>query len=134
MIRSAHAGGVLALDLDPAERRYLLAGGADATLAIYDTQQPSGDAATPADTAREAAGTAAALTSNAAYLRDSAQVAAARRGNTHTEHAALAVVGKQAPQAHCFSVSSVAWYPVDTGLFVSGAPRWRGGAPAATGA
>ena len=38
VLRSAHAGGVTCLALDPVERRYLLAGAADATLAVYDTQ------------------------------------------------------------------------------------------------
>ena len=42
VLRSAHGGGVTCLALDPVERRYLLAGAADATLAVYDTQVERG--------------------------------------------------------------------------------------------
>merc|ERR1719272_573444 len=35
-----HEHGVHALDIDPAEGRYLLAGGQDRALAIYDTASP----------------------------------------------------------------------------------------------
>ncbi|PRW58966.1 DNA excision repair ERCC-8-like isoform B [Chlorella sorokiniana] len=121
VIRSVHTGGVFCMDLDAGEQRYLLAGAADASIAVYDTQQPSPAAAQQQqEQAREAASTAAALTSNAVYLRDSAQVAAARGNAKHTEHAAVLTITKQSPQAHKFSVSAVAWYPVDSGLFVSG--------------
>ena len=37
-IQSAHAGGVLWLDLDRIDHRYLLAGGADGSIAAYDVQ------------------------------------------------------------------------------------------------
>ena len=37
-IQSAHAGGVLWLDLDHIDHRYLLAGGADGSVAAYDVQ------------------------------------------------------------------------------------------------
>lgn len=122
VIRSVHTGGVSCLDLDAGEQRYLLAGAADASIAVYDTQQPSPPAAQQEqEQAREAAGAAAALSSNAPFLRDSAQAAAARGTAEHTEHAALFSITKQSPQAHKFSVSAVAWYPVDSGLFVSGA-------------
>ncbi len=123
VIRSVHTGGVFCMDLDPGEQRYLLAGAADASIAVYDTQQPSPAAAQQQQQqqqAREAAGAEAALTSNAAYLRDSAQVAAARGSAEHSEHAAVLSINKQSPQAHKYSVSAVAWYPVDSGLFVSG--------------
>jgi len=40
---------------------------------------------------------------------------------THTaKHEALFTVDKSVPQGHMYSVSSVQWYPVDTGLFVTG--------------
>lgn len=121
VIRSVHTGGVFCMDLDAGEQRYLLAGAADASIAVYDTQQPSpSEAQQQQEQAREAAGTVAALTANAPYLRDSAQVAAARSNTEHTEHAAVLSITKQSPLAHKFSVSAVAWYPVDSGLFVSG--------------
>ena len=37
-IQSAHTGGVLWLDLDHIDHRYLLAGGADGSVAAYDVQ------------------------------------------------------------------------------------------------
>lgn len=122
VIRSVHTGGVACLDLDAVEQRYLLAGAGDASIAIYDTQAPSAaDKQAAQEAAREAAGTEAALTSNQRYLRPSGQAEAARTRGGASEHAALAVVSKQTPGAHRFSVSAVAWYPVDCGLFVSGA-------------
>ena len=36
------------------------------------------------------------------------------------KHEALFTVDKSVPQGHVYSVSSVQWYPVDTGLFVTG--------------
>eukprot|EP00897_Mesotaenium_endlicherianum_P002746 jgi/Mesen1/249/ME1143529C07582 len=42
------------------------------------------------------------------------------RGGALERHEALAAVEKGSPHAHKFSVSSVLWYPVDTGLFVTG--------------
>ena len=37
------------------------------------------------------------------------------------QHCALGKVDKNSPGGHKFCVSCVAWYPVDTGLFVTGA-------------
>jgi DNA excision repair protein ERCC-8 len=85
VIKSAHKGGVTWMDLDPVEQRYLLAGAADASLAVYDTQQPTPGSA-----------------------------------GAGAHHLPLFTITKQSPGAHAFSVSSVCWYPVDTGLFVSG--------------
>ena len=104
------------------EQRYLLAGAADASIAVYDTQQPSSAAARQqqAEAREAAAASAAAAGSNAPGLRQSGQAAAAGANAEHTEHGALFSVTKQAPQGHRFSVTAVAWYPVDSGLFVSG--------------
>ena len=61
VIRSVHTGGVTCLDLDAVEQRYLLAGAADASIAVYDTQQPSSAAARQQQAeAREAAAELAA--------------------------------------------------------------------------
>eukprot|EP00887_Chlorella_sp_A99_P000785 scaffold5.g785.t1 len=106
-IKSAHGGGVTGLDLDLVESRYLLAGAADASVAIYDTQSP-----TPPDAAPPAAQAAAA-----GQRQERARPGGGGGGE---EHAALAMVTKHSPGGHRFSVSCVAWYPVDTGLFVTG--------------
>lgn len=104
----------MGLDLDHVERRYLLAGAADASVAIYDTQAP-----TPADAAPSAPYGAAPGRGPGATLGATAAAAAA---GTAEQHRALALVTKRSPGGHRFSVSCVAWYPVDTGLFVTGAP------------
>lgn len=128
-----HTGGVAALDLDAVEQRYLLAGAGDASIAVYDVQQATAEAeAATQAAAREAAGAEAALSASTRTLRPSAQAGVAAANTEHTEHAALLTIGKAAPGAHRFSVSCVAWYPVDTGLFVSGETTlcllsWRGG-------
>jgi DNA excision repair protein ERCC-8 len=107
------------MDLDHGEQRYLLAGAADASLAVYDTQQPSAaEVASQQEEERGAAhGASAALDATLAPLRASRQAAEA---GAAADHAALFSITKQAPQGHRFSVSAVAWYPVDGGLFVSG--------------
>lgn len=88
---SGAAPGVLWLDLDSVEQRWLLAGTADATVAVYDTQ--------------------AAHSTEAGSTSSSPQYAALEPA---------AVVDRRRPSAHKFLVTCVAWYPVDTGLFVSG--------------
>ena len=73
------------LDLDPIEQRYLLSAAADASVAIYDTLEPSSDSL---------------------YGYDM--------------HKPVCIITKQTPGAHRFAISSIAWYPVDAGLFVTG--------------
>lgn len=85
-IVSAHHSGINSLQIDCTEARYLLAGAADGSVGVYDTQQP-----TVVDSALQIA-----------------------------KHEALFTVDKTVPQGHLYSVSSVQWYPVDTGLFVTG--------------
>ncbi|KAL3160881.1 hypothetical protein ABBQ38_009274 [Trebouxia sp. C0009 RCD-2024] len=86
-ISSIHKGGVTWLHLERSENRYLLAGSADCSVAVYDVAQPTqGD---KADTGRGDCGSVLKITSSN-------------------------------PDCHRYSVSSVAWYPVDTGLFVTG--------------
>lgn len=85
-IVSAHHSGINSLQVDCTEARYLLAGAADGSVGVYDTQQPT-------------------------FVDSALHVA---------KHEALFTVDKSVPQGHVFSVSSVQWYPVDTGLFVTG--------------
>jgi DNA excision repair protein ERCC-8 len=88
-IRSAHSGAIRWLDLDPAEGRYLLTGGADGKIALYDMM-------------------GGAVAVKAAPRRISALFSSSRprRG------------ASQRQLAHA-SISSVQWYPVDSGLFIS---------------
>ncbi|GAB4816816.1 hypothetical protein N2152v2_003862 [Parachlorella kessleri] len=97
-LQSVHQGGVTWLDLDLIDHRYLLAGAADASVAVYDTQQQR--SAAPGDgLSGEGDGSG---------------------GGSGGEVPAVLQISKQTPGAHRFSISSVAWYPVDTGLFVTG--------------
>ncbi|EPS68342.1 hypothetical protein M569_06428, partial [Genlisea aurea] len=85
-IVSSHRGSINSLQIDLTEGRYLLAGSADATVAVYDIQ---------CATDHEAGGLIA-------------------------KHRSLFVIGRQHEHGHEFAVSSAIWYPVDTGLFVTG--------------
>lgn len=84
-IVSAHRGSVNSLQVDLTEGRYLLAGAADASVAVYDVQ------------------------------------CASHEGNgLVARHKSLFVVDKQHEHGHKYAISSVSWYPVDTGLFITG--------------
>lgn len=85
-IVSAHRGAINSLQVDLTEGRYLLSGGSDASVAVYDVQR-----------ATEYVG--------------SGLVA---------KHKNILLVDKQHEQGHKYAVSSAIWYPVDTGLFVTG--------------
>ena len=115
-LRSAHTGGVTWLDLDAVEQRYLLAGAADASVAIYDTQAPPTDAS----------GSGGGLASGGGAAANLGNPGSAAAGGGGGAIAPVAVLTKPPPGGHRFSVSSVAWYPVDTGLFVTGGWPGRG--------
>ncbi|KAK6116029.1 hypothetical protein DH2020_008298 [Rehmannia glutinosa] len=85
-IVSAHRGSVNSLQVDLTEGRYLLAGAADATVAVYDIQRATG---------YEGRGLIA-------------------------KHNSLFVINKQHEHGHKYAISSAIWYPIDTGLFVTG--------------
>lgn len=84
LVATQHEGAVVQLSLDPVEHRYLLAGAADATAAVYDI----------CATQIEATGT-----------ESCAPVLKIARNNSH---------------CHKYSITSVAWYPIDSGLFITG--------------
>ncbi|CBJ31103.1 WD-repeat protein, putative [Ectocarpus siliculosus] len=123
-IKSPHHGPVTWLDVDSAEERYLLTGGADCTVAVFDL-----------DGAGEKRPSLASGDDNNSGPRrhgPAAETVAARRRRPKV----LREVGRtpRVPLSqssggggggsyggHRHSVSVVQWYPVDTGLFVSGA-------------
>lgn len=78
-IRSSHYGGVLCLALDRQECRYLLSGGTDGSIALYDLDEGAGKC-------REL-------------------------GALSTSHGDVA--------RHSLAISSLEWYPEDSGAFVS---------------
>ncbi|RMZ56155.1 hypothetical protein APUTEX25_004579 [Auxenochlorella protothecoides] len=94
LLRPLPLGGVNWLDLERVEDRYLLAASSDASVLLYDTQGQE----------EEAAG----------------QVPPGQ-GPALPGLAPLLSLTKASPGGHRFSVSSAAWYPLDNGLFVTGA-------------
>jgi hypothetical protein len=116
VIRSAHHGGVTWMDLDPVESRYLLAGASDASIAVYDTQQ-----LTPPGAVEGTDEPGGAPPPTGVRRGGVSSGNAAGTGTTwEEEHHALLTVTRHTDGAHRFAVSSVAWYPIDAGLFVSG--------------
>ncbi|KAK3029782.1 hypothetical protein RJ639_038224 [Escallonia herrerae] len=85
-IVSAHRGSVNSLQVDLTEGRYLLSGGADASVAVYDIQ-------------------------NSTHCEEGGRVA---------KHKSIFVIDKQHEHGHKYAISSTIWYPIDTGLFVTG--------------
>ena len=81
--------GITWLDLEAVESRYLLVSSFDSAISLYDAHSPSSSSSS------EASATA------------------------DQEHVALGRVDKSSRGGHKFTVSCVAWYPVDTGLFLS---------------
>ncbi|KAL1821870.1 hypothetical protein ACET3Z_016739 [Daucus carota] len=85
-IVSAHRGAINSLQVDLTEGRYLLSGGSDASVAVYDVQRAT------------------------EYVA----------GGLVAKHKNILLVDKQHEHGHKYAVSSAIWYPVDTGLFVTG--------------
>ncbi|EIE20903.1 WD40 repeat-like protein [Coccomyxa subellipsoidea C-169] len=97
-IDSAHKGGLTSLELDSIDHRYLLGAAADASIAGYDVQMIMQEG-TPQVVGRQ---------SHRVFTEGC------------SEHRALFKVDRTNPDCHKFSVTSAVWYPVDTGMFVTG--------------
>lgn len=122
-IKNGQRGPVNHMDLDPYEDRFLLVAAGDATVGLYDMDAmervPQDDDngtrtgplcvrslhVTPKASVRVAGGTRDYTSDTAAGM--AASTALAARGPPPTE-------------GHRYCVTSVQWYPLDTGLFVSG--------------
>ncbi|CAM9742078.1 unnamed protein product [Pylaiella littoralis] len=119
-IKSPHYGPITWLDVDSAEERYLLTGGADCTVALFDLDG-AGENKPPSVRSGKA--------NEVFYRSRSAAAAASRRRRPkelrevgRTPRVPLSQSGNGSSYGgHRHSVSVVQWYPVDTGLFVSGA-------------
>ena len=96
-VLAVHTGPVLCLDLDAVDERYLLAVDTKARVALYDLAQPTAPSTTPTKPLASYSGPPPPSSST-----------------TGSASAAASVAG------HGGAVSSVQWYPVDTGLFVTG--------------
>jgi hypothetical protein len=124
---SAQGGGITWMDLDSVEHRYLLTAASDASIAAYDTWQPGASAV--GETAEEDGNTDVAAAGAAAAAGGGPGGDSLRRGggggggerSAPGAHPALFSIGRRSTQdAHRYSVTSVVWYPVDGGLFISG--------------
>mmetsp|Transcript_10978 Transcript_10978/g.27715 ORF Transcript_10978/g.27715 Transcript_10978/m.27715 type:complete len:263 (+) Transcript_10978:51-839(+) len=95
-VKTAHSSGVRSLDLERKYGRFLLAGDAAGSLAVYDASpeptRPHGNSGT-----------------------GGAQVARRQMGPTVAKPIARVV------KAHKYAIAAVCWYPADPGLFVSAA-------------
>eukprot|EP00038_Savillea_parva_P031463 m.86855 g.86855 ORF g.86855 m.86855 type:complete len:418 (+) comp9680_c0_seq1:3450-4703(+) len=98
-----HRAGVHALDIDPAEGRYLLTGSQDKSVAVYDTYARS--ALIVDGTTVNTHGAGAAVRASGPHGGD------AYRGHIPVLH--------RIPRAHNYSIETVQWYPHDNGLFVT---------------
>ncbi|KAK4779370.1 hypothetical protein SAY86_006898 [Trapa natans] len=85
-IVSPHRGSINSLQVDLTEGRYLLSAASDASVAVYDVQQPQD------------------------Y----------EGGGLIAKHKSILVLDKQHEEGHKYAVSSAVWYPIDTGLFITG--------------
>ena len=96
-------GPVLCIDVDPVDERYLLATDSRAVVTLLDLDR------------RAAAGEGAAMVARARprpgamQSSSSGPAGATRRGTP-----------RDTVDGHTRAISSVAWYPVDTGLFATG--------------
>jgi len=123
-IKNGQRGPVNHLDLDPYEDRFLLVAAGDATVGLYDlgaTERVPQDDDDGAST-----GPLLRVRSLQVTPRASVLGAGGTRDNTSDTAAgvaasmALAARGPPPTEGHRYSVTSVQWYPLDTGLFVSG--------------
>ncbi|KJE90839.1 DNA repair helicase RAD25 [Capsaspora owczarzaki ATCC 30864] len=96
-LQRVHYRGVRSLDVDPSECRYLLSGGADQRIAVFDLEPTWLDSETTPSQSQQFVGSRASATAGRSLVAPIVQQA----------------------DAHEFSVDSVQWYPHDTGMFVT---------------
>ncbi|KAL9648455.1 hypothetical protein ABK040_014075 [Willaertia magna] len=82
-IKSEHINSINSLAIDNTENRFLLSGGADATLSIYDT------------------------------------LSSLDNLNNNSQLEPLTTIRKGQNNNHKYSITSVCWYPIDTGMFIT---------------
>lgn len=123
-IKNGQRGPVNHLDLDPYEDRFLLVAAGDATVGLYDMDAME---RVSHDDDDEGA-SAGPLRVRSLHVTPRASVRVAGGAGDCTSNTAagilastaLAARGSPPAEGHRHSVTSVQWYPLDTGLFVSG--------------
>lgn len=117
------------LDLDRIERRFLLAACADCSILVYDTQSRHHQHSNsllqgchePTHALQSLHSNGEALPTGGTHTHvPGASAAAGEPPDGGASGEVVLLVGKGHPQGHKFGVSSAVWYPVDTGLFVTG--------------
>ncbi len=135
-VRNGQRGPVNHLDLDPFEARFLLAAAGDATVGLYDMQAEERVAATAHDdddgdsgprrisslqvTPRASVRTAGSGGSMEDLLLEARGYGNGSSSSSSSSSSSLAPRPAPVPGGHRHSVTAVQWYPLDTGLFVSG--------------
>lgn len=122
-IKNGQRGPVNHLDLDPYEDRFLLVAAGDATVGLYDMEAME---RVPHD--EDDGGSSSPLRVRSLQVTPRASVRVAGGAGDYTSNTAagvaasttLAARGPPPAEGHRHSVTSVQWYPLDTGLFVSG--------------
>jgi len=123
-IKNGQRGPVNHLDLDPYDDRFLLMAAGDATVGLYDMEAmervPQED--------DDGSSSTGPLRVRSLHVTPRASVRVAGGAGDYTSNTAagvaastaLATRGPPPAEGHRHSVTSVQWYPLDTGLFVSG--------------
>lgn len=132
-----HRGGVTWLDLDGIEHRWLLSAAADASVAAYDIQArgltamltPSGLLLRPEVLLLSTilyymlGGTTGGVYAAKRCMQEGRQETNAGLGERvegRTEHIAAFKLDRSNAESHKYTITSVCWYPIDTGMFVTG--------------
>ncbi|KAJ1560145.1 DNA excision repair protein ERCC-8, partial [Nowakowskiella sp. JEL0078] len=95
-ILNHHFGPINDIQIETVDGRYLLSGGTDGEIHIYDLADPD------------------IIKTNTASGKSNIN-----NGNLRTKHVVKSVATVERVQRHKFSVSGINWFPSDTGLFTS---------------
>ena len=132
-----HRGGVTWLDLDGVEHRWLLSAAADASVAAYDIQARGLTAMltvqglvlrpeillSPTVLYYMIGGSTGGAYAAQRCMQEGRQERNAGLGERlegRTEHVAAFKLDRSNAESHKYTVTSVCWYPIDTGMFVTG--------------
>lgn len=123
-VKSSQQGPINQIDLDPCDERYLLVASGDATVGLYDMEVE------PAQDGSDSDGQGGSIPSRVQSLHVTPRTRAHVTENigdltggrvpSSIGNAALAARMQPPSGGHRYSVTSVQWYPPDTGIFVSG--------------
>ena len=112
-IRSPHVGPITCLDMDnSSESRFLLCAGADCTISVYDVSPPLFQDAMVDQQIDSHTHTDIDTQAHHPISQSTRDTTVSRNNNITSNEEDL-------PTGHRFSISSIQWYPVDTGMVLS---------------